>query len=117
MNNWKQMSEQEQAEWLAGFCGFELLHTAWKNPYGQPMCVDELTDFFNSPAGFMAVKNEVVKRNLEFSIHWFRHGELGDVYGVTVDIMIDSNTPFAVKHKDLEEAFYEAVFMSMEGGE
>jgi hypothetical protein len=63
MNNWKQMSNQDQSEWLAGFCGWEPVladddcgFDLWHSPNCEPgMTTVNMVEHFNSPAGFMAV--------------------------------------------------------------
>mgnify|MGYP005646207983 CR=1 FL=1 len=58
MNNWKQMSDQAQAEWLAlkflGWSKRPIVDMYWEAPNGNQVLDKDLVDFFNSPAG-MAV--------------------------------------------------------------
>jgi len=110
----QEMSKQQMAEWLAekvlGWERKSMRAKCWVGKGFGLVCDYEIVEKIYSPDGFFAVWDAVEKADLEISINWFRHGELGDIYGNTVRIMIDSNTPFAVKHKDRYEAFYNAVF-------
>jgi hypothetical protein len=107
-NQWKQMSDQEQAEWLAGFCGWTYYpkregeincDAHWERPdnLNSPLYTfdggNHLQDFFNSPAGFMAIVAQVREKLLP-------HQDIAYAW-------------LAVLSRDDKEAFYEACYKAV----
>jgi hypothetical protein len=126
MNNWKQMSEQAQSEWLAGFCGWTYYpkregeincDAHWERPDNlrSPLYTfdggNHLQDFFNSPTGFMAVWDRLEEK--------FGYG-LRLEFNLVTDGRYTCYVCKHIEHKEYcgagnsrQEAFYESVYKAV----